>query len=168
MKSVSQKIQAFSRVTSFVKKAKTQNKTIVTTNGCFDILHTGHVRYLEFAKRRGDILIVGINSNASVRKNKGPTRPINDARDRAELVASLSSVDMVFIFPHRTPDTWLKQIQPHIHVKGGDYGHDQIKERQVVESGGGKVVLAPHTRHHSSTHVVKKILKNHASKPSRT
>ncbi len=95
-------------------------KRVVTTNGCFDILHIGHVRYLSWAKRQGDLLIVGINSDSSVRKLKGPLRPITPEKERVEILAALKAVDAAFIFNESTPERWLAQIKPDIHVKGGD------------------------------------------------
>ena len=112
---------------------KAQNKTIITTNGCFDIIHAGHVRYLKQAKELGDILVVCLNSDDSVKKLKGPSRPLNSEDDRAEVLAALSSVDYVVIFEQDTPSEILEQIKPHIHVKGGDYSEETLPESAVIK-----------------------------------
>lgn len=113
---------------------------VVFTNGVFDLLHPGHVRYLQTARALGDVLIVGLNSDRSVRANKGPTRPINSAAERAEILGSLACVDAVTIFDEDTPLAVIQQIQPDILVKGADWGHDHIVGRDIVEARGGRVV----------------------------
>lgn len=153
------KVLPLGRVLNLARAAKAKKLTVVTTNGCFDILHVGHVRYLEDAKRHGDLLIVGVNSDASVRRNKGDGRPINPERERAEIIASLKPVDAVFIFDETTPHVWLKKIKPHVHVKGGDRTMDQIVEKDVVEKHSGRIVLVPVVKGKSTTNVLKKILK---------
>ncbi|MBI4093543.1 adenylyltransferase/cytidyltransferase family protein [Candidatus Kaiserbacteria bacterium] len=136
---------------------RSHGRTIVTTNGCFDLLHVGHLRYLEWAKRQGDILIVGINSDASVRGNKGPSRPINPARERAEIVAALRAVDATFIFNESTPTRWLAKVKPDVHVKGADRSMREIVERHVVKRGGGKVTLAPYVKDRSTTNIIRRV-----------
>jgi len=116
-------------------------RKIVSTNGCFDILHVGHARVLKQARELGDCLFVGLNSDASVQKLKGPERPINNEADRAELLASLNAVDYVFVFSEDTPIEFLKMLKPDIHTKGADYTTDQLAETPVVESFGGQVKL---------------------------
>src|SRR3990167_9781605 len=118
-----------------------QGKQIVTTNGCFDLLHVGHVRILQAARQLGDVLIVGINSDESVRKLKGPQRPITKQSDRAEILASLSCVDFVTIFVEDTPIEFLKVVKPSIHVKGSDYRPEDLAEKPIVESFGGQLKL---------------------------
>lgn len=146
-----------------MEAARKQGKKIVTTNGCFDILHVGHVRNLEEASCLGDILVVGINSDASIRKNKGPTRPIIGERERAEMLAALEVVDYVFIFSGRTPNTWIRKLRPHIHVKGGGKDSathpDLPAQRCVVERAGGKLVLVTHHKGRSTTSLIEKIRK---------
>lgn len=159
-KTASGKVLPLSRVLKLVRAAKAQKLAVVTTNGCFDILHVGHVRYLEVAKRHGDILIVGVNSDASVKRNKGDSRPINTELERAEIIAFLKPVDAVFIFDETTAHAWLKKIKPHVHVKGADRTMDQIVEKDVVEAGGGRIVLVPVVTGKSTTSVLKKILRN--------
>src|SRR3989344_3102427 len=125
-------LMPLSKIRTLVKKAKSKGLTVVTTNGCFDILHLGHIRYLSWAKRQGDLLIVGVNSDASVRRLKGPKRPLNAARERAELVAALKPVDAVFIFNETTPTIWLSKMRPDIHAKGADWKGKKMPERSVV------------------------------------
>lgn len=151
------KVLALREVLRLAKAAKAAKKTVVTTNGCFDILHVGHVRYLEEAKGHGDILIVGVNSDASVRANKGPTRPINTELERAELIASLKPVDAVFIFGETTPHAWLAKIKPHVHVKGADRKIHEIVEKDIVEQHGGRIVLARVVQGKSTTNIVRKL-----------
>src|SRR6266700_1313758 len=116
-------------------------KKLVFTNGCFDILHRGHVTYLTFARNQGDALGVGVNSDASVKRNKGDGRPINNQDDRAYVLASLKAVDYVVIFDEDEPKDLIAQILPHVLVKGKDWAH-YVSGREVVEASGGKVVLA--------------------------
>lgn len=137
------------------QKAHSDGQKLVTTNGCFDILHVGHVRNLRFAKALGDMLMVGINSDQSVQANKGLLRPIVTAFERAEVIASLSYVDYVFIFDELTPIEWLEKMKPTFHVKGSDRTLDEVVEKDVVEENGGQIVLFPHTKVHSSTDIIK-------------
>ena len=150
-------VLSFANVQRLVQKAKTAGRRVVTTNGSFDILHTGHVSNLAFARGQGDLLIVGINSDGSVRRNKGPGRPLTPARERAEIVAALRSVDAVFMYDELTPIAWIKLLKPHIHVKGADRTMDQIVEKEAVESAGGKVVRAPYLKNKSTTGIIAKI-----------
>jgi glycerol-3-phosphate cytidylyltransferase len=140
-----------------IAEHKAKNKRIVTTNGCFDILHIGHVRILNSAKALGDILVVGLNSDSSVKKLKGATRPLVPENDRAEILANLRSVDYVTIFPEDTPIEFLKVVKPDIHVKGRDYKLDSLAEAPVVESFGGKVELLEIVPGKSTTGLVEKI-----------
>jgi len=155
------KIPSFAEVLRAAQKARKAGKTIVATNGCFDILHVGHIRNLAAAKALGDILIVGINSDASVRKNKGPSRPIVSERERAEMLAALESVDYVFIFKEKTPFNWIKKIKPHIHVKGG--GKDVLAhpdfpaQEKVLKAIKARFVLLPHAEGKSTTRLIAKI-----------
>ena len=153
---------------SLAKRARSQGKKIVTTNGCFDLLHVGHVRSFAYAKLLGDILIVGVNSDASVRKNKGPQRPVVPASERAEMIANLASVDYVFIFNTQTAIPWLAKVRPHIHVKGSDYAPQEVIEREVIEKGGGDVVLFPHTHKHSTSRIIEKIKSGSAISKSKS
>jgi D-glycero-beta-D-manno-heptose 1-phosphate adenylyltransferase len=136
---------------------KNNGKTIVTTNGCFDILHIGHVRILNEAKALGDVLIVGLNSDGSVKKLKGPDRPIVGQDDRAELLANLNSVDYVTVFEEDNPIEFLKVAKPSIHVKGQDYKTGELLEAPVVESLGGRVELLKLVPGKSTTNLIGKI-----------
>jgi rfaE bifunctional protein nucleotidyltransferase chain/domain len=140
-----------------VGEARAAGLCIVFTNGVFDILHPGHVRYLQAARRHGDLLIVGLNSDASVRRNKGPQRPINPEHERAEVLAALWCVDAVSIFDEDTPAAIIRQIQPDVLVKGADWPADQIVGRDTVEARGGRVVLEPVERGYSTTALIDRI-----------
>jgi glycerol-3-phosphate cytidylyltransferase len=144
-------------LTALSKRLKDSGKRIVSTNGCFDIVHVGHVRILEEARQFGDVLVVGINSDASVKKLKGPSRPINDEQDRAEVLAALRYVDYVTIFDEDTPVEFLKLLQPHVHVKGADYKPEQLAETPIVEQFGGRVEILPLVAGRSTTSVVARI-----------
>ena len=152
------KIKTINELKNIVEELKKQNKKIVTTNGVFDILHIGHIRYLKEAKKFGDILIVGINSDLSVKNIKEPQRPINNQDDRAEAMAALEVVDFVVIFDEPDPVYLLRVIKPDIHVKGGDYKIDQIIEKNVVEENNGKIKLVPEVEGYSTTNFIKKII----------
>ena len=149
-------IKTFDEIKTLASKLHNQGKKIVFTNGCFDILHVGHVKYLEVAKSYGDVLILGLNADSSVRKLKGPTRPINTQDDRAYILASLESVDYVVIFEEETPYELIKLIKPHVLVKGGDYegkevvGQDIADELKLVQFVDGK----------STTNTIKRIQEN--------
>jgi D-glycero-beta-D-manno-heptose 1-phosphate adenylyltransferase len=140
-----------------ISDLRAQNKKIVATNGCFDILHAGHVRYLEAAKELGDVMIVGINSDASVQKLKGPNRPINNQDDRAEVLAALRCVDYVSIFSEETAAEFLQVVRPDIYAKGGDYTVQDLPETPVVESRGGKVVILDLVPGKSTTSTIARI-----------
>ncbi len=152
------KIITIGKLINLIVKFKKQNKKIVTTNGVFDMLHLGHVRYLEYAKSLGDILIVGVNADISVRQNKGPKRPINDEKSRIRVLAGLESVDYVFSFNEKYPSKWLSKIKPDIHVKANDYKLNQIIEKDVVEKNGGKIVIAKMIVGYSTTSLINRII----------
>lgn len=134
-------------------------RRLVVTNGCFDLLHLGHVTYLETARRQGDALLIGVNADAAVRGLKGPDRPVNDEGDRAAVLAALESVNGVCIFAEPTATRFLAAAQPDIYVKGGDYTLETLNqdERRTVESGGGKIVIIPFVPGKSTTALLKKI-----------
>jgi len=152
------KIKTIKELKEIIGELKKQNKKIVTTNGVFDILHIGHIRYLQKAKKLGDVLIVAINSDSSVRKIKGPKRPLNNENDRAEMLASLQCIDFVAIFDEENPIKFLEEIKPDVHAKGGDYKISQIIEKDTVEKNNGRVVLIPMVKGYSTTEFVKKII----------
>jgi rfaE bifunctional protein nucleotidyltransferase chain/domain len=134
-------------------------RRLVVTNGCFDLLHLGHVTYLECARNEGDALLVGVNSDASVRQLKGDGRPVNEETDRALVLAALESVSAVCLFNDKSATRFLEHARPDIYVKGGDYTLDTInqEERRIVESGGGKVVILPIVPGRSTTNTLAKI-----------
>ncbi len=152
-----EKIKSIKEIEKICEEFRKKNKKIVTTNGVFDILHIGHIRYLEEAKKQGDILIIGLNSDYSVRKNKGPKRPINSEESRSEVLSALETVDYVVIFEEDTPIKMLSKIKPDIHVKGGDYDINQIVEKDIVEQNDGKVVLVPMIKGFSTTKIIELI-----------
>ena len=136
---------------------------LVFTNGCFDIIHPGHVDYLERARSMGACLVVGLNSDASVRRLKGPLRPVNDQRARARVLAALACVDFVMIFEEDTPLELIKAVRPDILVKGGDWSVDRIVGRDVVEEAGGTVCSIPLLEGYSTTKTVNRIVAMHRS-----
>jgi D-glycero-beta-D-manno-heptose 1-phosphate adenylyltransferase len=139
-----------------LKSLKEQNKKVVFTNGCFDLLHVGHVRYLAEAKKLGDFLVVGVNSDDSVKKLKGPSRPIQNQSDRAEILKALESVDETVIFTEDTPENLIKSIRPDILVKGGDWSVEQIVGGTFVQSYGGKVCSLTFVDGKSTTKIIEK------------
>lgn len=140
-----------------LETAKKDGKKVVFTNGCFDILHRGHVTYLNEAKRQGDILVVGVNSDASVKKLKGESRPINSEYDRAFVLDGLKAVDYTVIFEEDTPEDLIACLKPSVHVKGGDYKKEDLPETKIVESYGGKVVILNFVEGKSTTNIINKI-----------
>ena len=133
-------------------------KTIAFTNGCFDILHSGHVTYLQFARAQGDVLILGMNSDASVQRNKGDNRPINCEQDRAVVIAALECVDYVVLFDEDEPADLIEKLLPDVLVKGEDWAH-YVSGREAVEAAGGKVVLAKMVEGRSTTSTIDNVLK---------
>jgi rfaE bifunctional protein nucleotidyltransferase chain/domain len=140
---------------------RAQGRKLVVTNGCFDILHLGHVTYLEAARNLGDALLVGVNSDAAVRFLKGPNRPLNNQHDRASVLAALESVSGVCIFDDKAATSFLAHCAPDIYAKGGDYTLDTLnqEERAVVEKGGGKIILIPFVEGKSTTALMGKMTK---------
>ena len=133
-----------------------EGRTLVFTNGCFDILHRGHADYLAFARSQGDALVVGLNSDASVRRAKGPTRPVNPEQDRAYVLGSLRAVDFVVIFEEDEPRDLIAQILPDVLVKGKDWAH-YVSGREIVEANGGRVVLAEMVEGRSTTATIERM-----------
>jgi len=154
------KIKNILELKNIVEDLKKQNKVIVTTNGVFDILHIGHIRYLQEAKKLGNILIVAVNSDNSTKKIKGPERPKNNENDRAETLAALECVDFVTIFDEENPIKFLEEIKPDFHVKGGDYKPEEIIEKDVVIKNGGKVHLIDKIEGYSTTSFIHRIQKS--------
>lgn len=142
---------------SLVARWRAEGRRIVFTNGVFDILHPGHLRYLQAARAHGDVLIVAVNSDRSVRANKGPSRPINSEAERAEVVAALRCVDAVVIFDEETPAEIIRRLQPDVLVKGADWPADQIVGRDTVEARGGRVVRIPVEEGFSTTALIERV-----------
>lgn len=145
------------KLDNIIKKLKSENKKIVFTNGCFDILHAGHVRYLKESKKFGDILIVGLNSDISVKKIKGETRPINPEMDRAEVLAGLEAVNYIVLFDETSPVKLLEEIKPDIYTKGADYTVETLPEAKTVLSYGGKIEFIKFLEGRSTTKIIDKI-----------
>ena len=142
---------------AFVERERLAGRRIVFTNGVFDLLHPGHVRYLQEARALGDLLIVALNADASVRRNKGPARPINPEDERAEVLAALACVDAVTIFDEDTPGAIIRLLQPDVLVKGADWPADRIVGRDTVEARGGRVVRVAVEPGYSTTAIVEKV-----------
>ena len=145
------------RIAAFAAALREGGARVVFTNGCFDILHAGHVRYLTTARALGDVLILGLNSDASVRRLKGETRPVNSEADRAEVVGALASVDYVVIFGEDTAEELIAKVQPAVYAKGGDYTLETLPEARIVESYGGEVVFIPLVAGKSTTGMIAKM-----------
>ena len=140
-----------------VRSLQADGKSVVFTNGCFDVLHIGHIDFLKFCKEQGDIVVLGLNSDTSVRQIKGPKRPINNQHDRASVLAALETVDYIVIFDEPDPLKMIELVKPDILVKGADWEKKGVIGREFVESCGGKVVLAPLVDGKSSTDTIEKI-----------
>jgi D-beta-D-heptose 7-phosphate kinase/D-beta-D-heptose 1-phosphate adenosyltransferase len=148
---------AIAEAAALVSRLRAAGKTVVFTNGVFDLLHPGHVRYLQRARAAGDALIVGVNSDRSVRANKGPSRPIVPQDERAEVVAALACVDAVVIFDDDTPHDLIAALQPDVLVKGADWAADAIVGRDIVEARGGTVIRVPIEPGYGTSAIVEKI-----------
>jgi D-beta-D-heptose 7-phosphate kinase/D-beta-D-heptose 1-phosphate adenosyltransferase len=149
----------FDDIAAICKQLRNEGKKIVFTNGCFDIIHAGHTVYLKEAKRLGDVLVIGLNSDDSVRRLKGEERPLNTEIDRAEVLLSLKPVDYVVVFTDDTPFELIKRVQPDVLVKGGDYKKENIVGADIVEAGGGEVAVIPFVEGKSTSSLVEKIKK---------
>ena len=151
------RVLTWEQLDAIVKRARSEGLRIVFTNGVFDLLHPGHVRYLQHARNLGDMLVVGLNADASVRRNKGADRPIIPEHERAEVLAALECVDAVVVFGEDTPAEIVRLVQPDVLVKGADWPADQIVGRDTVEARGGRVVLVPVEQGHSTSAIVERI-----------
>ncbi len=152
------KIKNKEELKKIVEKLKREGKIIVFTNGCFEILHPGHIEILERAKGSGDILIVGINSDNSVKNIKGEKKIILNEESRLRIISSLEMVDYVILFDENTPENLIAELKPDIHVKGGDYKIDKLPEAKIVESYGGKIYIFPLLKEFSTTKIIERIL----------
>jgi rfaE bifunctional protein nucleotidyltransferase chain/domain len=155
--SVTGKLKKFRELAAIASEARRAGKTVVFTNGCFDLLHRGHVHILREAKAKGDILIVGLNSDKSVRGIKGPKRPILAETDRIELIAAMEMVNYVVLFDEADPRKLIEAIKPDVLAKGGDWGPDGIVGADIVERTGGKVAVIPYLKGFSTTEIIERI-----------
>lgn len=151
------KLKTLEELVPIVHALRRQGRVVVFTNGCFDLLHHGHVRYLDQAKGLGDILLVAVNSDASVRTLKGPGRPVVPQAERVEILAALAAVDYVTIFDELTPEGVIRALTPDVLVKGGDWRVDQVVGRELVEGWGGMVVSLPYVEGASTSGLIRKI-----------
>lgn len=148
-------------IQNLLTELRKQNKTIVTTNGCFDILHVGHVRYLQKTKTYADVMIVCLNSDSSVKQIKGPDRPINNENDRAEILCALECVDYVIMFDESSPENLLCEIKPDVHTKGADYTIETLPEAKSIIANGGRIEFISFVEGKSTTKVIEKISATH-------
>lgn len=158
------KIKKIGPMKSIIARLKAQGKKVVFTNGCFDILHIGHIRYLKTARKQGDFLVIGLNTDRSVRQIKGEKRPIIPEKDRAEVLAALEFVDYIVFFDEPDPFLLIQSLKPNVLVKGADWPASKIIGREIVEKTGGRVVRVPLVRGASSTGVIEKIIKVYCPK----
>ncbi len=156
-RSLEEKLVPKEKISDLSQKLRNSKKKIISTNGCFDILHLGHVQYLHEARKLGDVLVIAVNSDLSVRKLKGPSRPLNEETTRAKILAALECVDYVSIFTEDTPENFLSLLKPDIHVKGGDYRPEDLPEKKVVEQYGGKIQCLSMVKGFSTTAMIEKI-----------
>ena len=157
-----EKVKSRDELKTLVNGLKAEGKKVVFTNGCFDLIHVGHTRYLEEARKLGDVLIVAVNSDQSVKTIKGDRRPIIPQEERAEVLASLQCVDLVVIFDEPDPHDILSSLKPHVLVKGGDWDEDTIIGKDIVESIGGRVVRIPEIGGASTSNIVSRIIRYHS------
>ncbi len=146
-----------SEISQVVEKIRKEGKTVVTTNGCFDILHVGHVRYLQKTKTFADYSIVMLNSDKSVRSIKGPSRPVNNENDRAEILCALSCVDFVVLFDEDSPSSLIAQIKPDVHTKGADYTVETLPEAKIIMENGGRIEFISFVEGKSTTSIIEKM-----------
>lgn len=158
---MTKKIASLDELPERTKELRIAGKKIVVTNGCFDLLHVGHIRYLKAARALGDALVVGVNGDQSVRELKGRGRPLNNEKDRAELVASLDSVDLVAIFPELRATRFIELVKPNVYVKGGDYDSETLnpEERRMLEQIGSKIEIVPFQKGYSTASLIEKLQK---------
>ena len=161
------KIRSLRKLVPVRRKLRREGKTVVFTNGCFDLLHGGHIRLFREAKRRGDVLVVALNTDASVRKLKGPSRPIFPLKERLEVLAAVADIDYLTWFFEETPRKIIAALFPDVLIKGGDWTPDEVVGRAEVEAAGGRVVIVPYFKGHSSTSIIDRIIRD-SSRSSRS
>lgn len=154
------KVQALPEISTLVSEHQAAGKTVVFANGCFDLLHVGHIRYLEAARALGDVLVLGLNGDKSVRQLKGPGRPLMNQQERAEILAALECVDYLVIFDEPTAKEVLETLKPDIHAKGTDYTRESVPERETVLSYGGSIAIVGDPKDHSTKDFLKQIVEN--------
>lgn len=157
MSPMEDKIIPFEDLSPLAEKLHAAGKKIVTTNGCFDLIHWGHIKYLEEARGLGDLLLCGVNSDLSVKRLKGPQRPLWNEQIRALQLAALQAIDYVTIFHEETPLRFLEIVRPHLHVKGADYERKEIPEKKILSSQGGKLIFMPLVEGFSTTSLIQKL-----------
>jgi rfaE bifunctional protein nucleotidyltransferase chain/domain len=157
------KVRPLESLQPIIAELQRNGKTVVFANGCFDLLHVGHIRYLEAAKRLGDVLVVGLNSDSSVRQLKGAQRPLMPENERAEIVAAFSCADHVVIFQEPTVEAVLLALKPDIHCKGTDYTEETVPERAIVHSYGGRIAIVGDPKDHSTRDLIQEILRRSQS-----
>jgi rfaE bifunctional protein nucleotidyltransferase chain/domain len=157
MPSTDKIIDSIEQMSEIVERLKSQGKTVVMTNGCFDLLHVGHVRCLQGARDAGDVLVVAVNSDSSVKSYKGPDQPINPEQERMEVLAALGCVDYVFLFSEPTVDEVLLRLKPHYQAKGSDYTEETVPERETVLSYGGGIVITGDPKDHATRDIIARI-----------
>ena len=160
------KVKSLAAAVRTVRQAQAGGRRVVFTNGCFDLLHRGHTRYLEQARALGDLLVVAVNSDASVRQLKGAGRPVVPDRERAEVLAALASVDLVLIFDDLDPGRVIRSVRPDVLVKGGDWPVDQIVGADFVRSVGGRVRSLPHVKGASTSELIHRVVSAGSHQPS--
>ncbi len=157
MREAASKIASLAEAEQRVSAARRTGKTVALANGCFDVLHVGHVRYLEGARREADLLVVGVNGDDSVRRLKGPDRPVLPAADRAVLVGALRAVDLVVVFDEDDVGNLLRTLRPDVHCKGTDYTVDSVPEREIVRAYGGRVAIVGDPKDHDTRRLIARI-----------
>lgn len=151
------KLYSLDQLSILIQEKKAAGKTVVLANGCFDLIHIGHIRYLQAAKKNGDVLVVALNSDASVRRLKGKGRPLLDEKERAEIISALYFVDYITIFSEPTVEKILLTLKPHIHAKGSDYTKDTVPEKDTVKSYGGKIAITGGPKIRSTSDIIKAV-----------
>lgn len=154
------KIRSLKELLPIRRKLRRQGITVVFTNGCFDLLHGGHIRLFQEAKKRGDVLIVALNTDASIRKLKGPSRPVFPLRERLEVLAAMADIDYLTWFSEETPRRTIAALLPDVLVKGGDWAPGEVVGKAEVERAGGRVVIVPYLKGRSSTSIIRRITRN--------
>jgi len=154
------KVQTLTNLLKIRARLRMQGKKVVFTNGCFDLIHGGHIELFRKAKSLGDVLIVALNTDASVRKIKGPSRPVFPLEERFEVLGAIENIDYLTSFSEETPQKIIAALLPDVLVKGGDWPSDQVVGKKEVEAAGGRVVLVPYLKGHSSSSIIKKILRD--------